>query len=609
LAPSAGEIWRDLIGPPLRLREAQFEEISSIEGLPALSLDALTSVAYGPEAILIVLGTAGLAALHLIVPVTVAIVALLALLVISYRQVVDGYPAGGGAYAVARANLGEVLSLLAAASLVVDYTLTVAVSIAAGVAALTSAFQPLVPLTVPLCLVMLGVITVLNLRGLGEAARAFLLPTVIFIVGMLAVIAVGLVHPIDPHISQPGRSLVATQHLASLDVLLILKAFASGCSALTGVEAIANGVPLFREPRQLRAKRTEALLGIILAVMLLGLAVLAERFEVVPRDSNTVLSQIMAASVGRSWAYYLVSLSVTAVLGLAANTSFGGLPVLGHALAVDHYAPHFFGIRSDRLVFSHGIVFLAAAAGLLLIAVGGNTNSLIPMFAIGVFTGFTLAQTGMVVHWYRAHRPGWQWRAALNGSGAAATGIATVVFLLTKFGEGGWVVAVTVPVLMLGFVQVRSYYTRAGRALALGEIPSLPEPHPTLVIVPITTISRATAHAISDAQSISSEVIALRVAFPEDRAQADQLEADWKRWNPGVPLKVVHTPFHSVLRPVLRYVRHARQVHPSVVVLIPTVLPRHWWERLLHNQLDLALTAALTDEPGVIVARSPYRIR
>jgi amino acid transporter len=509
---------------------------------------------------------------------------------------------------VARANLGQALSLLAAASLVVDYTLTVAVSIAAGVAALTSAFPALVPLTVPLCLAMLTVITILNLRGLGEAARAFLLPTVIFVVGLLAVIVVGLVHPIDPHIAQPGHSLVATQHLAGLDVLLILKAFASGCSALTGVEAIANGVPLFREPRQLRAKRTEALLGIILAVMLLGLAVLAERFQVVPRDYNTVLSQIMAASVGRSWAYYVVSLSVTAVLGLAANTSFGGLPVLASALARDHYAPHLFGIRSDRLVFSHGIVFLAAAAGLLLIAVGGNTNALIPMFAIGVFTGFTLAQTGMVVHWYRAHQPGWRWRAAINATGAVATGVATIVFVLTKFGEGGWVVAVTVPTLMYGFFQTRNYYSRASRALALGEIPSLPRAHPTLVIVPVIAISRATEHALGDALSISSEVIALRVAFPEDRAQADQMEVDWTRWNPGVPLKVVHTPFHSVLRPVLRYVRHARQVHPSVVVLIPAVQPRHWWQRLLHNQLDLALTAALTDEPGVIVAYSPYRI-
>lgn len=608
MAISLRHVWRDLIGPPLRSREAEAEEISSIEGLPALSLDALTSVAYGPEAIIVVLGAAGLAALHLVLPITVAIVALLVLLVISYRQVIDGYPEGGGAYAVSRANLGPVLSLVAAAALVVDYTLTVAVSIAAGVAALTSAFQPLVPFTVPLCLAMLGVITILNLRGLGEAARAFLLPTVVFIVGLLAVIAVGLIHPLDPHIDQPGRSLVATQHFASLDTLLILKAFASGCSALTGVEAIANGVPLFREPRQRRAKSTEVMLGIILAAMLLGLAELADRFQVVPRDSDTVLSQITAASVGRSWTYYLVSLSVTAVLGLAANTSFGGLPVLASVLARDNYAPHLFGIRSDRLVFSRGIIFLAGAAGLLLIVVGGNTNALIPMFAIGVFTGFTLAQSGMVVHWYRAQIGGWHWRAAINGTGALATATATVVFLATKFTEGGWVVAVTVPVLVVSFERIRRYYVRVGRALGLGEIPPRPEPHPALVIVPVTGMSRATASALADALSISTHVVAVRVAFPEERAQADRMEADWKRWDPGVSLTVLHTPYHSVLRPMLRYVRKSRAVHHSILVLIPTVIPRRRRHRLLHNQLDVALSATLAREPGVIVARSPYRI-
>ena len=296
-----------------------------MEGLSALSLDALTSVAYGPEAIILVLAVAGAGALHLVLPITIAIVALLAILVFSYRQVIDAYPGGGGAYAVSRDNLGAGTSLVAAASLVVDYTLTVAVSIAAGVASLTSAFPSLTGATVPLCLAILAVITLLNLRGLGETARAFLLPTMLFIFGLLAIIAIGLIHPLGLHEPLQGQSQLPTSGLKAVTVLLVLQAFSAGCSALTGVEAIANGVPLFREPRVVRAKRTEVLLGVILGTMLLGLAVLAKRWQIGPRSGQTVLSQIMAMAVGRGWAYFIVSITITVVLALAANTSFGGL--------------------------------------------------------------------------------------------------------------------------------------------------------------------------------------------------------------------------------------------------------------------------------------------
>ena len=309
------------------------EQITPVEGLSALSLDALTSVAYGPEAIIVVLALAGAGALHLVLPVTVAIVVLLAILVSSYRQVIEAYPGGGGAYAVSRDNLGPRASLVAAAALVVDYTLTVAVSIAAGTQALTSAFPSLTPATVPICLAILAVITVLNLRGLGDAARAFLLPTMVFIVGLLAIIAIGLIHPLALHAPQPGHSLLPARALEPVSILLLLKAFSAGCSALTGVEAIANGVPLFKRPRVRRAKRTELLLGVILGAMLLGLAVLASRWHIGPRSGQTVLSQIMAMAVGRHWAYYVMSLTITIVLALAANTSFGGLPVLASLLS------------------------------------------------------------------------------------------------------------------------------------------------------------------------------------------------------------------------------------------------------------------------------------
>ena len=356
-------VWTVLIGRPLRSSETSKERITPVEGLSALSLDALTSVAYGPEAIIVVLALAGAGALHLVLPITVAIVVLLAILVFSYRQVIDAYPGGGGAYAVSRANLGPSASLVAGAALIVDYTLTVAVSIAAGVGSLTSAFPSLTPATVPICLAILAVITLLNLRGLGETARAFLLPTILFIVGLLAIIAIGLIHPLALNAPQPGHSLLPTHGLQTVGVLLVLKAFSAGCSALTGVEAIANGVPLFKEPRVVRAKRTELLLGVILGVMLLGLAVLARRWHIGPNSKQTVLSQIMATAVGRHWAYYFVSLTITVVLALAANTSFGGLPILASLLARDHYLPHLFSIRDDRQVFGNGIWVLVGLVG------------------------------------------------------------------------------------------------------------------------------------------------------------------------------------------------------------------------------------------------------
>ncbi len=508
-------VWHALVGPPLRARDISGEQITPVEGLSALSLDALTSVAYGPEAIIVVLAVAGAGALHLVLPVTVAIVVLLAVLVSSYRQVIDAYPGGGGAYAVSLDNFGPRASLVAAASLVVDYTLTVAVSIAAGVQALTSAFPSLTSATVPLCLAILAVITVLNLRGLGDAARAFLLPTMVFIVGLLAIIAIGLIHPLALHAAQPGRPLLPARALEPVGILLLLKAFSAGCSALTGVEAIANGVPLFKQPRVRRAKRTELLLGLILGTMLLGLAVLADRWHVGPRSGQTVLSQIIAMAVGRHWAYYVMSLTITMVLALAANTSFGGLPVLASLLSNNHYLPHLFSLRDDRQVFASGIGTLTVMSAALLVAVGGNTLTLIPLFAIGVFTGFTMAQAGLVVHWRRARPPHWQYKAALNGLGAIATAAATVVFLLSKFTEGAWVVVVAVPAFIALFVWVNRYYRRTARVLGLGEIPGKPEPKPIMVVVPVTGVSRLARYGISNALSISPHVVAVTVVQEE----------------------------------------------------------------------------------------------
>jgi amino acid transporter len=583
------------------------EQITPVEGLSALSLDALTSVAYGPEAIIVVLALAGAKSLHLILPITLAIVALLAILVFSYRQVIDAYPGGGGAYAVSRANLGASASLVAGAALIVDYTLTVAVSIAAGVGSLTSAFPRLSAGTVPICLAILAVITLLNLRGLGASARAFLLPTLLFIVGLLAIIVVGLIHPLGLHETQPGRSLLSTHGLQVVSVLLILKAFSAGCSALTGVEAIANGVPLFRQPRAKRAKRTELMLGVILGTMLLGLAVLARRWHIGPRSNQTVLSQIMGMAVGRHWAYYAVSLTITVVLALAANTSFGGLPILASLLARDDYLPHLFGMRGDRQVFNSGIWVLAVMSGGLLVVVGGNTNELIPLFAIGVFTGFTLSQTGLVVHWWRTRPQRWRYRAAVNGTGAVVTALATVVFLISKFVQGAWIVMITVPLFVLLFVRIRVYYQRAGVELGIGSVPSKPIPKQTLVIVPVSNISELTRFAICEALSLSADVIAVSVATEQvdgGPGYSDELQREWSQWNPGPPLQILRTQFSSIVDPIVAFIDQERaRADRQIVVLIPTVMPGHLRYRLLHNQIDLVLSAALRKRADVVVAR------
>ncbi len=581
------------------------EQITSLEGIPALSLDAISSVAYGPEAMLVVLASAGVGALAKIEPITVGIVVLLVILVLSYRQVIEAYPDGGGCYAVSKANLGRRASLLAGAALVIDYVLTVAVSIAAGVAALVSAFPGLAPDSLPIGLAILGVLTALNLRGLATSARALLLPTAVFIVGIYVVIMAGLLRS---HPAAGARIHVAVPTAAAaVGVLLILKAFAAGCSALTGVEAIANDVPAFREPKVRRAMRTEVLLGAILGTMLLGLSVLTVRFHIAPEASQTVLSQITEASVGRGAIYYVIDLSTTAILAIAANTSFGGLPVLASLLARDNFLPHVFALRGDRPVYRYGVVVLALLAGALLVAVDANTNALIPLFAIGVFTGFTLSQTGLVRHWHHERPRHWWARAALNGLGAAMTAVATVIFVVTKFTAGAWVVVIAVPALILLFSRIDAYYRDVAAEIGLGEVPVAPTTEESLVVVAVAAVSAMTERALTTAQSLGDEVIAVSVQFDDERAAA--LQADWDRWAPGVPLVLLRSPTRSVTKPMLSYLNDIqREGHPQLLVLIPEVEPKKWRHELLQNQRGILLANALRRHCDASVARVPYRL-
>jgi amino acid transporter len=572
-------------------------------GLSALSLDALSSVAYGPEAMVVVLVTAGVSAASDVVPLTIVITVMLVLLVISYTQVIDAHPDGGGSYAVAKQNLGRMAALLAAASLVVDYVLTVAVSLAAGAASLGSVFPGLAHDLLPVSLVGLLILTAVNMFGITESARLLMIPTAVFIVSILAVIIIG---PFHPHpvakIGEPMRFPVT----ASLGVVLILKAFAAGCSAVTGVEAIANGTPAFREPRVRTAQRTEVTLGILLGVMLVGLALLIRAHHVLPRQNVTILAQVTAGAFGTGWPFYVSNLAVTLVLGLAANTSFGGLPVLMSLLAKDHRLPHLFYLRAERPVYRYGISALAIASAVLLIAVDAKTDKLIPLFTIGVFVGFTISQVGLVRHWRTERPPHWALRAALNGTGAVMTAIAVLVFLGTKFLEGAWVVVIAVPLLMYLFSHTESYYSQVAKELKLGRTPPRPGKRDSIVIVPTSTVNMLTERAVSAALSMSDTVVA--VAVGGDHEECTQIKRDWAEWQPGIAIEVLQDSHRSLIRSVLRYVESLKGEDATIIVLIPEILPNKRRHEILHNQRGRLLETVLKARTDVVVAILPFHI-
>ncbi|WP_443678263.1 APC family permease [Nocardia amikacinitolerans] len=546
-------------------------------GLAGLSLDAMASVSYGPEAIVLVLAAAGAAGLGATLPVTLAIVALLAVLIASYRQVIAAFPDGGGAYAVAKRHLGHRTSLVAAASLIVDYVLNVAVSIAAGVAALTSAFPGLYGYRVWICLAVLVGITALNLRGITESARAFMLPTVVFVGGIGAVIVGGLLR------GEPASTVVgdpAATDLHTLGILLLLKAFSSGCAALTGVEAIANAVPSFAEPRVRRAQRAEVALGVLLGTMLIGLAVLIEKFSLRPVEGVTVLSQLTEAALGHGFGYYVVQFATVVLLALAANTSYGGLPTLTRILADDNCLPHRFAVSSPRQVYRYGVLTLGVSAAALLIGAGGTMNALVPLFAIGVFVGFTIAQVGMVRHWWLTRGAGWRMRLALNGFGALLTTAAALITTAMKFTEGAWLIVLVLPTLVFAMQRVRATYRRIGHCRAAGAIPAQPRASGTVVVVPISEVSELSREALSAALSMGSDVVAVHVCLPGESVRA--FTKAWEAWHPEVRLVLLEDSDATVGGPVARYLRENFAGRRKVVV-VAEVDPPGGWDRVLPS--------------------------
>ena len=554
----------------------------------------------------------GPAGLRYSLPVTAAIVVLLVALVISYRQVIEAFPNGGGAYAVSQRHLGRVPSLVAAASLIVDYVLNAAVGVSAGVEALTAAFPALYGARVWLCLAVLAVITAANMWGIAEAARIFMVPTVAFIVAIFLVITVGLSR------AHPAVALSHTlpQATDTVGALLVLKAFASGCSALTGIEAIANSVPQFRKPRAGRAQHTEVALGAILGLMLLGLGELIRRWDAVPQPGTTVLAQLTSGAIGHGVGFYVIQLITLVLLALAANTSFGGLPVLAGLLARDNFLPHVFGLRADRRVFRYGVGFLAVAAALLLIVSRGDTQALVPVFAVGVFIGFTLSQVGMVRHWYAGRGPGFRRKALINGVGAVLTFAATVIELVSKFVEGAWLVVLVIPLLVLLFLSISRTYDRIGAELEIGKVPPPPVKEASLVIVPVSGMSRLTAEGVSTAMSLGDEVIAVTVLFTDEADDPDdvpdvEFRAEWETWRPEVPLLTLRSAHRSLAKPVVHYLRtvEADDKYRRLVVLIPEVEPSRWWEWVLHNQRGIILDRAIRrGTSNVVLCRLRYRL-
>ncbi len=625
-----------LIGRPLASDEKEEVKIGSFAGVPAMGLDGLTSSAYGPEAALTILAPLGAAGLAYIQPITLVILLLLAMLYFSYRQTIAAYPVNGGSYTVARENLGTWPALLAAAALMIDYVLNVAVGISAGVAALVFAAPSLHRYTVPLCLAILAVIALLNLRGTGEAGLVFALPTYAFITSMGLLLAIGAYrtivsggHP-PPVVAAP----IIPAAMASGGLWIVLRAFASGCTAMTGVEAVSNGVSAFREPRVSNAHRTLTIIVGLLAALLAGIAYLARAYHIAAMQQDkpgyqSVLSQLAGAVVGRGWLYYVCIGSVLTTLCLSANTSFVGFPRLSRLIAQDDFLPRSFGMVGRRLVYSVGIVFLAFAAGMLLLAFRGITDRLIPLFAVGAFLAFTLSQAGMVMHWRKVMRQCKTSEAAANSApaarphlrlwinavGTAATGTALVIILLAKFTEGAWITVVAIPSLLVLFRLVHRHYQRVAAEVRAHEPLNLDHNEPPVVLVPIRGWDNLAAKAVlSFSMWLSTDIVGVHLSNLSGEEAAEEDERLRKEWREdveqpaekhGVPkpkLVVVQAPFRSFLNPLLREIERMKEQYPGrlIGVVVPEVVETGWWQALLHRHKPArcACAAETVRSPG-----------
>ncbi|MBD2088820.1 APC family permease [Microcoleus sp. FACHB-1515] len=600
-----------LLGRTLPTSAHAEERLTIPAALAVLSSDALSSVAYATEEILLVLIAAGSGALSLSLPIALVIVVLLAIVILSYRQTIRAYPQGGGSYIVARENLGLLPGLVAGGSLMIDYILTVTVSVTAGTAALTSALPNLQPYGVDLCLLFIVLLTVANLRGVRESGNLFMIPTYAFVVGIFALIVMGMFQQATGQIQSIPQPIAAAQPIG---LFFILRAFSAGCTALTGVEAISDGVLAFKPPEWKNARKTLLFLGVILSGMFLGITYLTQIYDVVPEEGQTAVSLLGREILGNdSPLYYFLQVATLLILLLAANTSFADFPRLCYFLARDGFLPRQFAMLGDRLVYSNGILLLSLCAALLVVVFRGSTNAVIPLYAVGVFTSFTLSQAGMVRHWFKERTSGWKPSAVMNGVGAAATLIVLLVIISTKFLLGAWLVIVAIPIVVMLFLAIRQHYRYVAKRLSIeGYAPRsyIARPktdtvtHPAVVVV--GQLNRGTIEALDYARSIADEVVAVHVDIGTTDRQ--KLHERWDSFESDILLVILDSPYRSLIQPIIEFVSDFEYDHPDVLstIIIPTFVTRTWWEGLLHNQTAFFLKRALRAKRSRVVTSFRY---
>jgi len=597
---------RLILGGRLPLAQARYERLGKATGLAVFSSDELSSVAYATEETLRVLILAGAAALTLSVPIGIAIVILVAIVAASYRQTIRAYPQGGGAYIVVKDNLGTFSGLIAGAALLIDYVLTVAVSVAAGVAAITSAVPALFGHRELLGIVAVTAIAFANLRGVRESGAIFAVPTYLFVVSFAGMLGYGLVRFLagSPPLAEASAAAGVP---AELTLFLILRAFASGCTALTGIEAVSDGVIAFKPPEARNARTVLAWMALILGALFLSITLLSSWYGIAPNEDETVVSQLARKILGTSVFYYEIQAVTTLILILAANTSFADFPRLLFFMARDGFVPRQFGNRGDRLVYSNGILILGGLAALLIVAFGGDTHALIPLYAVGVFISFTLSQSSMVRHWIRSRESGWRWRAVVNGLGAATTGVVMLVIAATKFTHGAWLVVLLIPVLMVAFFSVNRHYRAVAGQLSLERVREEPAfTHTVLVLV--GDLHGGVVRALRYAQSLSPTAKAVYVEMDPDKTR--KLEEKWGKWGCGVPLVVLTSPYRSLLGPFVEYLDHIQSQGENhmVTIVLPEFVPARWWQQLLHNQTALLIKGSLLFRKNVVVTDVPYHL-
>ena len=612
MATSRSGLRRFLIGDPLATWQQAHELLPKIKALAVFSSDALSSVSYATEEILYVLILAGMGALHLSLPLAIGIAVLLVTVGISYYQTVHAYPQGGGAYSVSRDNLGDIPGLTAAAALLIDYILTVAVSTAAGVAAITSWIPALYPYRVVLGVAVVIGITIINLRGVRESATIFTIPTYLFVAGIMTMLVFGLVRwasgSLQPITLHEGE--VMSEATSAITLFLLLKAFAAGCTALTGIEAIANGVPAFRKPAADNAAKTLLVMIALLTTMFLGITLLAHQIGAVPVHSETVLSQIGRALFGEGPAYIAIQLFTAMILFLASNTAYADFPRLSSFLARDGFLPRQMANLGDRLVFSNGIVVLGIMASALIIFFGGNTHALLPLYAIGVFISFTLSQTGMVRHWLKLRTPGWQRNVIINGVGGASTFVVLCVITVTRFSRGGWIVLVLIPIFVSVFRAIKRHFDELADQLSLDEFGAPLRIRRHRVIVPVAGVHRGVIHALEYARSISDDVTGVYVEV--DPSQTEKVRQKWAQWSDGVRLEVLPSPYRSIISPLMDYVDRiddASRHDEKLTIVLPQFMPAKWWHNLVHNQTAMLVRLAFLFRRDTIVTDVPYRMK